>query len=170
MEEASAALALPAAPAEHSEAQVREARARGEVELLHLVATDGQRPQPDVGQSVTTAHVELAQARRVPCNAPQPHVCHLPKQNKRRPIEIPVWATALAGKTGPKIGFGTERRDVDKTRPLSRSPRLRSLYLNAVSQAEPDHVGSQLAHLLNNGVRDGPPGLCLVHVKVLCCS
>ena len=60
----------PAAAPEHSKTEVREAGARGKVELLHLVAADRQRVQPDVGHAVTPADVELAEGRRVPRDAP----------------------------------------------------------------------------------------------------
>lgn len=57
---ADAAFLSPTSSPEHSKAQVREARARGEVELLHLVAADRQRPKADVGDAVAPADVELA--------------------------------------------------------------------------------------------------------------
>lgn len=43
----------------------------------------------------------------------------------------------------------------------------RGSHLDAITQAEPDHVWSELAHLLDNGVGDGPASLRLVHVQVL---
>ena len=56
-----------------------------------------------------------------------------------------------------------------RTKQNKSSPprKKRPSRLNAIAQAEADHVRSELAHLLDNGIGHGSAGLRLVHVQVL---
>lgn len=78
--------ALPTPSADDSKADIGQAGATGEIKLLHLVAADGQRSQPDVRDAVAPAHVELSQGRCVSRHTPQPHVCDLRKLQVRKTI------------------------------------------------------------------------------------